>query len=349
MRVDFSIVKTATLLWVIAVFAVPTFQPATVQAAPLPDDVISVNVAGVPRQFRRFFQAAEAFWDNEIFGYSKSLPRPFAAFLQERDLVITATMTPLDGVGGILGFAGPGEVATYTGGGPGPFDPPTRTWVIPRTANAFFDTDDFGPNSPFTDEQLTAIVIHEMAHALGFGALWTANGLVGADGNYDYEGFALNQYRRESGEFFVLSVPVEMDGGAGTAGAHWEDGMFDTDGDGFLDYFPGNFFNQTDTTFRTEYMLGSINTFSQSGQSVITPKFLSKTTLGSLEDIGWSTRIGPGAYDPTVEGIIKWGVDTPPIIFRPTGAPEPGSKVQLRRLGSEVWQVTRLADGPPLP
>ncbi len=346
MRTKFSM-RNAMLLGVAALFTAPAFQAAPIHAAPVPDDVINMNLAGVPREFRRFFRAAEAFWDNQISGYSKSLPRPFAAILQEQDLVITATMTPLDGVGGILGFAGPGEVASYTGGGPGPFDPPSRTWVIPRTANAFFDTDDFGPNSDLTEEQLTTIVIHEMAHALGFGALWVQNGLIGPDGNYNYDGFAVTQYRLEAGQFFALSVPVETFGGAGTAGAHWEDGMFDTNGDGILDFFPGNFFNQTDTTFRTEYMLGFINTFSQSGQSVITPKFLSKTTLGSLEDIGWATSVGPGAYDPTIEGIIKWGVDTPPIIFRPDGSPEPGSKVQFLRLGADALVVTKMLDGPP--
>lgn len=347
MRLDYSF-RSATLLWLAAVFAVPAFQPATVQAAPLPDDVISVNLAGVPREFRKFFRDAEAFWDARISGYSKSLPRPFAAVLQEQDLIITATMTPLDGVGGVLGFAGPGEVATYTTGGPGPFDPPSRTWAVPRTANAFFDTDDFGPNAAFTDEQLTAIVIHEFAHALGFGALWTQNGLIGADGNYDYDGFCLTEYRLESGQFFAASVPVEMDGGAGTAGAHWDDGMYDTDGDGILDYFPGNFFNQTLTTFRTEYMLGSINTFTASGQSVITPKFLSKSTLGCLEDIGWATAVGPGAYDPTIQGIIKWGVDTPPIIFRPEAPqPEAATKVRVFRWQSDNWPATKLLDSPP--
>ena len=323
MRFDFS-VRAAMLLLIAAIFAIPAFQPSNIQAAPVVDDVIVMNLAGVPREFRRFFRAAEEFWDNEIFGYSKSLPRPFAAVLQERDLVITATMAPLDGVGGVLGFAGPNEVASYTGrpNGSGPLDP-ERTWVIPRTSSAFFDTFDFGPNAMFTDEQLTNIVIHEIGHALGFGALWVQNGLLGIDGNYDYDGFALAEYRSESGEIFALSVPVEMEGGPGTAGGHWEDGMFDTDGDGFLDSFPGNFFNQTETRFLTEYMIGSINTFTQTGQSVITPKFLSNSTRGAMEDIGWATRVGPGAYDDSLDGIIKWGVDTPPIIFRPANSMVP--------------------------
>lgn len=311
----------------IAAMAMPAFQTSQVNAAPF-EDVINVNISAVPVEYHGFFREAERFWDNEVRGFSTTLPQLFANTLNP--LEITARMAPVDGVGGTLGFAGPDEIAFYSQGGSGPFDRPFRQWAISQTASMFFDTDDFASDQ-FTEEQLQDIVIHEMGHTLGLGPLWAANGFVNANGNYGYDGFALAQYRRESGNFFTNEIPIEQDGGGGTAGGHWEDGQFDTDGDGFLDSFPGNFFNQTNTNFQTEYMIGSINTIAQSGASVITPKFLSNTSRGSLEDIGWSTSVGPGAYDG-VGASVTFGVDVPPFVFRPS-VPEPGSMIVLVGMG----------------
>lgn len=83
------------------------------------------------------------------------------------------------------------------------------------------------------DALLTAslddIVRHEVAHALGFGTLWAAHGLLSASGTQVY--FTGANARREfaavgGNAFTGIPVPVETLGGAGTAGGHWRSSVF---------------------------------------------------------------------------------------------------------------------------
>lgn len=313
---------TRTLLVVAAtMMAMPVFQAPTVAVA---DDFIILDVSGVPLGFRRFFTGAQEFWNGHINGYGDHLPRFFRQSLLP-NVTLQAFLVPQDGPGGILGSAAPDVVATYTQDN-GPLGE-EENYAVSQHGMMNFDIADF-QSGQFTAEQLGDIVIHEMAHALGFGALWQQNDLIGADGNYN-DGFALEAYRRETGDLFATSIPVEMEGGAGTAGSHWEDGMFDTDGDGFPDYVPGNLFNQTETRFLADYMIGSINTVTSDGQIVIPDKFLTTTSLWSMRDVGFGlTGIDNVEFGG---GVIKWSDGQPPIFF--LRVPEPSSAVLLIGVG----------------
>ena len=319
------------LIAVAALVAAPIFQAPQVALA---DDFIDINVANVPPEFRRLFRNASSFWNDRITGYSGFVPRIFRETLVP-EINITANLVGIDGFGGVLGQAGPTDVATYSQDN-GPFSD-ERTWAISQAGDMQFDVADFR-SGQFTNKELQGIVIHEMAHALGFGSLWQQNGLIGADGNYDFDGFGLRTYRAETGNPLQASIPVEMDGGPGSAGAHWDDGVFDTDGDGIIDSFPGNLFNQTYTdAFRADYMLAFLQQPSPNGGFVSPDLFLTATTLASFEDVGLGTILRDP--DTGVVGIIKFGNDTPPIFFRNGSVPEPGSVVLL--LGASLLALSR--------
>ncbi len=121
------------------------------------------------------------------------------------DILITAELGPIDGVNGILGQAGPTAVRT--------------AGSLPATASMKFDIADVNAMglSVFAD-----VVLHEMSHSLGFGSIWSRLGLVT---NGLFTGAqALSEYLDMGGS--GSGIPVEQDGGAGTAGSHWDEETF---------------------------------------------------------------------------------------------------------------------------
>jgi NAD/NADP transhydrogenase alpha subunit len=97
------------------------------------------------------------------------------------------------------------------------------------------------------------VILHEMGHILGLGTRWSS--LKDGSGNYTGEK-ALAQYSALMGTT-QTSVPVETSGGAGTAGAHWAENVFDE-----------------------ELMTG----WAENSP----PMPLSRITVGSLEDLGYT-------------------------------------------------------------
>lgn len=180
-------------------------------------DIVSIDLSGIPMGtplsiqlgIRDSFFMAERFWESRLIGFSAQLPTLLQR--QVRPVRITAAIASIDGAGGVLGFAGPTTLRSYTG---------SKPYAIPDTAFMQFDSDDvvlFQQLGLFDD-----IVRHEMAHALGFGSLWTDNRLnLGPLGHYT-GAFALKQFRTEARKPNAFFVPVEQLGGGGTAGAHWD-------------------------------------------------------------------------------------------------------------------------------
>ncbi len=68
------------------------------------------------------------------------------------------------------------------------------------------------------------VVLHEMAHSLGFGSIWTRLGLV-TNGQFTGSN-AVDEYHQMGGTGFI---PVEQDGGSGTAGSHWDEETFNNE------------------------------------------------------------------------------------------------------------------------
>lgn len=161
------------------------------------------------------------------------------------DILITAELGRIDGLYGVLGQAGPTSIRNDGS-------------YLPATAQMKFDIADVNAMST-TD--FSYVVLHEMAHSLGFGSIWSYLGLV-QDGFYT--GAAANA------EFNALGglgrIPVEQDGGAGTAGSHWDETFFDA-----------------------ELMTGYIN----EGRN-----YFSEISAAAFEDLGYGLA---GTYPPFVD------------------------------------------------
>jgi len=115
---------------------------------------------------------------------------------------------------------------------------------------------------------LDAVIVHEIGHVLGIGTLWSNRGLLSDAGGADpiFTGpTTLAQFLTLGGATYAgRPVPVENTGGAGTRDSHWRESVF-----------------------RNELMTGFVNLG-------VNP--LSRMTLGSLQDIGF-TSVFFGAAD----------------------------------------------------
>jgi len=124
------------------------------------------------------------------------------------DLRVAISIAPIDGAGGILGYAGYDAIRSGAAG-------------LPYHGAITLDSSDVGTYTSL----LTTIIAHEMGHILGIGTLWSSRGLT--DGGYAYTGAnALAEYRTLSGNPSAASLPLENTGGSGTARAHWRETTF---------------------------------------------------------------------------------------------------------------------------
>jgi len=160
------------------------------------------------------------------------------------DLSLTMEISNIDGVNGILGQAGPTAIRSGSS-----FDP-----YLPATGVIQFDLADMDAFSG----QFGAIVLHEILHTVGFGSVWSYfNGLV--IGGMFMGTSATGVYGN--------SIPIEQDGGAGTAGSHWDE-----------------------ATFKDELMTGYIGY--SDGTTYDSTNELSYMTVASLDDIGYDVMTG---------------------------------------------------------
>lgn len=198
-----------------------------------------------------FFNAAETYWESVITGYAPGISLT--------GLTINASGVPLDGIGNVLGSAGPSSL-TLQGG-----------YFLATAGNMQFDTADIPGllgNGSFGD-----VIRHEMAHVLGFGTLWTPN-FVSIDGTGKYTGVnALSTYQTEYGMPLATFVPIELTGGPGTENGHWSEVNGGGTNTGILD--------QQGRDKRFELMTGWLDT----------PAHVSLTTVASFQDIGYTVNL----------------------------------------------------------
>jgi len=120
------------------------------------------------------------------------------------DILITAELGAIDGLYGILGQAGPTSVRSVGS--------------LPATAQMKFDIADV---NAMALSVFSEVILHEMSHSLGFGSIWDRLGLVS---NGQFTGAnAAAEFHQMGGTGFI---PVEQDGGSGTAGSHWDEETF---------------------------------------------------------------------------------------------------------------------------
>lgn len=162
------------------------------------------------------FAEAARRWSEVITGDLPDVWVDRRAGIKIDDIEIIATGPAIDGAGGILGQAGPTD-----------FRPGARG--LPYRGVMQFDSADLVAME--TNGTLEGVIIHEMGHALGLGSLWERFRLVVGIGSTDPLYTGANALREYNSVFATRArgVPVEADGGPGTAGAHWRESIFGTE------------------------------------------------------------------------------------------------------------------------
>lgn len=220
--------------------------------------------------------AAAFFWESQLTGYRDGASAP-------DQIAIQVTLMGIDGAGGVLGSAGPSRVDIR------------GDFMEPLAGSMTFDTADLGVGSLLGNvDDFYLVALHEMAHALGFGTLWSGSAATGGQyagfqevyvfGSGQYVGEAgLAAFQKEFDQPEATFVPVELDGGPGTANGHWNMGgdlgqgyenpsSRDDPGDSIV-YTSLNNGLALDDELMTGYLSGEV--------------WLSQTTLYSFYDIGY--------------------------------------------------------------
>ena len=157
--------------------------------------------------------------------------------------------------------------------------------------------------------ELFETILHEMGHVLGIGTLWTSFNLVNYSGGCPANprftaSNAVSEWRTLGGSG---SVPVEADGGGGTRCGHWDEGVFNNE-------------------LMTGFSEGTAN------------EPLSRLTIGSLQDLGYSVNKGaadaysiPGCSPScNLTGLsgqsVNWAKQE--ILLTPVGISKPDGSIE---------------------
>lgn len=128
-----------------------------------------------------------------------------------QDLRVHVFIYSIDGVGNILGQAGPCA---------------TDDDDFPRFGTITLDLDDV--NDMILDGSLNEVMRHEFGHVLGLGTLWSAGTTYTASGMGSGHPY-IPQYANQAHQSLDGSGPalVEDVGGSGTVGSHWKETFYD--------------------------------------------------------------------------------------------------------------------------
>ncbi|GBG30202.1 Leishmanolysin-like [Hondaea fermentalgiana] len=137
----------------------------------------------------------------------------FAKGSKIKNLIIFVSITSIDGVGSVLGSAGPCMFSKTDG------------YWFPRLGIMNLDSADM--DRMVTKGTLQEVITHEMGHVLGFGTLWSSEDLTSGSSSIVYNGEnGVDGYALVGGPSSATSVPVQSTGGSGTKGAHWSESTF---------------------------------------------------------------------------------------------------------------------------
>ncbi len=184
---------------------------------------------------REAFEEAERFWESAITGnlsWSTQRRSALAQCLASNDmsgdvpgdrvvddLLIYVEIKEIDGRSGVFGGAGPCQIREGNS--------------LPAVGVMFFDIADL--DSMEANGQLGETIVHEMAHVIGFGTLWSHLGLLqdsaraDRSANTHFTGEAAKAAFDEiRGNNYTDSdlVPVQHQGGVGVWNGHWRELVF---------------------------------------------------------------------------------------------------------------------------
>lgn len=219
------------------------------------DYQIDVTMSGMTSSQQQIVLQAVNRWEQIIVG---DVPDVVYQGQTIDDIRIDISAVPIDGVDGILGQAGP---TAFRSGS-----------YLPYLGMIQLDTYDVAAMQ--SDGSLLAVIEHEMAHVLGFGTIWDDLGLLSGAGtsNPIFTGAQATAAYNALFNKTAAGVPVEADGGPGTALAHWDE-----------------------TLFNNELMTGYIGAGSNP---------LSRITIASMADIGYQVNMAVAdPYTPPSSSI----------------------------------------------
>lgn len=211
-------------------------------------DIVINYVSSVTSSQRRAFEAAELVWETLVAGVSTAG--------HSGQVVIDASIVPIDGRFGTLGMAGPTAAANG---------------LTVSAGIMQFDTADV--EAMERDGTFDEVILHEIGHVLGIGTLWNfAGNQLYRAGSGQYIGAnAVGAFRREVGPVTIDHIPVELHGGPGTADAHWDDT--------YAEHAGGR--DATGRRDEHELMTGALTT----------PVYMAAFTPISLEDMGFASTV----------------------------------------------------------
>ncbi|MFF8288923.1 leishmanolysin-related zinc metalloendopeptidase [Streptomyces sp. NPDC016309] len=181
-------------------------------------------IKGLTRGQKDVFAEAADRWTRVIVGdLETAVVRDFTGDVVIDDLLIDAEGVPIDGVNNVrnvLGEAGPTRLRSeQAASGAG----------LPATGHMRFDSADLAQMEE--EGTLLDVITHEMGHVLGIGTIWTDFGLLkdfpGDDPTFVGSGAMAEFGRLKQGG--PVPVPVANVGGAGSAGGHWRESVFDNE------------------------------------------------------------------------------------------------------------------------
>jgi hypothetical protein len=178
----------------------------------------------IPESMWPHLDSAVAQWERAITGDLPSITIPTTFFGPDHcggfgsltngtttdDILIIVQIAPIDGVGRVLGRAGPCGIRTNS--------------RLPFIGFLLLDADDLLPNAG--DRWVTHIIAHEIGHVLGFGTIWDELELITGAGtnNPRFTGtHAVEEFQTLGGSG---NVPVENTGGEATRDSHWRESVF---------------------------------------------------------------------------------------------------------------------------
>ncbi len=154
----------------------------------------------------RAFQTAAARWEAIIVG---DLPDVNTDIGVVDDIVLDVALIDIDGGAGTLAQAEPTRFRSGT--------------LLPSRGIVEVDLGDVAQLE--AENRLVDTITHEIAHTLGFGTLWQQKGLLAGVGGSTPRFYGANAKAAYQQLFnaVVTGVPVEANGGAGTALVHWRE------------------------------------------------------------------------------------------------------------------------------
>lgn len=186
----------------------PTTDP-TQPSSPVTDEYnIEFNFDAGAQAYANVFEAAASKLEAFI-----TLGLPDTTHFDEviDDLLINASVVSIDGVGGVLGQAGPDFIRADS--------------RLPYLGSMEFDSSDMADMA--ADGSLAAVIVHEMLHVLGIGTLWDDLGLR-SGANYIGTN-AVEAYQNLAGNNSLTSIPLTTGVGPGSDYSHWDENIFNNE------------------------------------------------------------------------------------------------------------------------